>query len=118
MLASAYIVEDKHIPVDGVEITVRIVRPTSATNATFPALVWYHGGGGYSHRTYSFADSTTRTDLTTAWALGDLDWDDHHLRTISVDLQLAIVNVDYRLVQTAESLSASKIYPPYHQTRA
>lgn len=99
MLASAYVVEDKHIPVDGGEITVRIVRPTSAANATFPALVWYHGGGGYSHRTYPFAESTTRTDLTTAWALGDLDWDDHHLRTISVDLQLTIVNVDYRLVQ-------------------
>ncbi len=29
--------------------------------------------------------------------LGDLDMDDAHLRSISLELQLAIVNVDYRL---------------------
>ena len=29
--------------------------------------------------------------------LGDLDMDDAHLRSISLDLQLAIVNVEYRL---------------------
>ena len=39
-----------------------------------------------------------RTISPTGWAVGDLDMDDNHLRTIAVDLKLAIVNVDYRSV--------------------
>ena len=43
-----------------------------------------------------------RTISPTGWAVGDLDMDDNHLRTIAVDLKLAIVNVDYRFVTPCE----------------
>ncbi|RPD55184.1 hypothetical protein L226DRAFT_470675 [Lentinus tigrinus ALCF2SS1-7] len=71
---SQYIVFDRQIPVKDGEINVRYVRPSGDT--TLPVLVWYHGGG---------------------YMLGDLDMDDAHLRSISLELELAIVNVDYRL---------------------
>ncbi|TFK82143.1 hypothetical protein K466DRAFT_556975 [Polyporus arcularius HHB13444] len=76
--SSQYIVADKRVPVEGPsgEITVRYIRPSGGDEETFPVLVWWHGGG---------------------WAIGDLDMDDNHLRTIAVELKLAIVNVDYRL---------------------
>ncbi|KAI0757822.1 alpha/beta-hydrolase [Daedaleopsis nitida] len=64
--------------VEGGEITVRSLVPTGEdATTTYPVLVWFHGGG---------------------WVIGDLDMDDNHLRTLCVKLQLAIVNVDYRLV--------------------
>ncbi|RPD59231.1 hypothetical protein L226DRAFT_536239 [Lentinus tigrinus ALCF2SS1-7] len=74
---SLYTVIDKRISVEDPsgEIIVRYVRP-SGEGETFPVLVWYHGGG---------------------YVIGDLNMDDNHLRTIAVDLKLAIVNVDYRL---------------------
>ncbi|KAI0757825.1 alpha/beta-hydrolase [Daedaleopsis nitida] len=75
---TAYAVEDHRVPVEGGEITVRSLVPTGEdSTATFPVLVWFHGGG---------------------WIVGDLDTDDNHLRTLCVKLQLAIVSVDYRLV--------------------
>ncbi|KAI0770540.1 Alpha/Beta hydrolase protein [Fomes fomentarius] len=71
-----YSVEDRLIPVENGEINLRIVRPTaSASNSTYPVMVWFHG-----------------------WALCDSNMDDNHLRTISTDLQLVTVNVEYRLV--------------------
>ncbi|KAI0793677.1 Alpha/Beta hydrolase protein [Fomes fomentarius] len=72
---STYVVEDRQIPADdgSAEITVRIVRPTAVES--YPVLVWFHGGG---------------------WVMGDLDLDDANLRSISVELKLAIVNVNYR----------------------
>ncbi|RPD59222.1 alpha/beta-hydrolase [Lentinus tigrinus ALCF2SS1-7] len=77
MAASQYIVSDKRVPVENPsgEITVRYVRP-SDDGETYPVLVWWHGGG---------------------WAIGDLNMDDNLLRTIAVELKLAVVNVDYRL---------------------
>ena len=39
-----------------------------------------------------------QADCTSGWAIGDLDMDDNNLRTIAVELKLAIVNVDYRFV--------------------
>lgn len=43
---SQYTVKDHLVPVEGGEITVRSVIPTSSDeNATYPVLVWYHGGG-------------------------------------------------------------------------
>ena len=45
-LESAYTIEDKTVPVEGGEISVRIVVPTSEVKEeTFPVLVWFHGGG-------------------------------------------------------------------------
>ncbi|KAJ7110518.1 Alpha/Beta hydrolase protein [Mycena epipterygia] len=75
---SSYSVENRIIPVDGGEISIRCIQPVPRADETggFPILVWLHGGG---------------------WASGDLDIDDYHLRIISVDFRLSIVNVDYRL---------------------
>ncbi|KAJ6506765.1 Alpha/Beta hydrolase protein [Mycena sanguinolenta] len=75
---SAYTVENHRITVEGGEIAIRTVSPTPtvAEEPEYPALVWFHGGG---------------------WVLGDLDTDDFNLRILSVELRLAIVNVDYRL---------------------
>ncbi|TFK85553.1 alpha/beta-hydrolase, partial [Polyporus arcularius HHB13444] len=75
--ASQYIVSDKRVPVEGPdgEITVRYVRPSGGDEDTYPVLVWCHGG----------------------WVVGDLSMDDNNLRTIAVELKLAIVNVEYRL---------------------
>ncbi|KAI0738332.1 Alpha/Beta hydrolase protein [Daedaleopsis nitida] len=69
------VVVDKRIAIDDASIVVRVLRP-SVKDTTYPVLVWFHGGG---------------------FLLGDLDMDDYHLRTLSIELQLAIVNVEYRL---------------------
>ncbi|KAI0738664.1 alpha/beta-hydrolase [Daedaleopsis nitida] len=74
---SKYTVKDYTVPVKDGEITVRAMTPTSSDErATYPVLVWYHGGG---------------------WVVGDRTMDDNHFRVLSVALQLTIVNVDYRL---------------------
>ncbi|KAJ6522228.1 Alpha/Beta hydrolase protein [Mycena vulgaris] len=75
---TAYRVVNRTIPVDGGEIAIRCIQPTpqEGEDAEFPVLVWIHGGG---------------------WVLGDLDMDDFHLRILSVEFRLSIVNVDYRL---------------------
>ncbi|OCH91998.1 hypothetical protein OBBRIDRAFT_727792 [Obba rivulosa] len=75
---SEYRIQDYQIPVEGGEVTVRCVIPTPAgqENKTFPLLFWTHGG---------------------AWVFGGLDLDDLTLRTICVELQIAVANVDYRL---------------------
>ncbi|OBZ73134.1 AB hydrolase superfamily protein B1A11.02 [Grifola frondosa] len=74
-----YRVEDHKVPVDGGEITVRCVIPTPAgaqADTSFPVLFWMHGGG---------------------WTVGNIDTDDFYLRILCVDLQISIVNVEYRL---------------------
>ncbi|KAI0363001.1 Alpha/beta hydrolase fold-3 [Pilatotrama ljubarskyi] len=48
----------------------------SDSGATFPAMLWTHGGG---------------------FVFGNLELDDYWLRILCVDLQMMIVNVDYRL---------------------
>ncbi|THH12725.1 hypothetical protein EW146_g7428 [Bondarzewia mesenterica] len=78
---SAYRIEDYLIPVEGDEkVFVRCLIPTSTSSGgqdrTFPLLVWYHGG---------------------AWISGFALMDDYILRHICVELQIVIVNVDYRL---------------------
>ncbi|CCM02387.1 uncharacterized protein FIBRA_04483 [Fibroporia radiculosa] len=75
---SKYRVRDHQIPVDGGEIAIRCVIPTPSGNEdeVFPLMLWIHGGGSIT---------------------GSLDTDDFYLRDLSVDLQISIVNVDYRL---------------------
>ncbi|RPD55182.1 hypothetical protein L226DRAFT_575000 [Lentinus tigrinus ALCF2SS1-7] len=72
---SQYVTFDKRIPVDGGEINATYVRPAGGPEDTYPVLVWFHAGG---------------------WMLGGLESDDIHLRTVSVELKLAVLNVDYR----------------------
>ncbi|KAI0644071.1 Alpha/Beta hydrolase protein [Trametes meyenii] len=73
---TAYSTQDHPLPVEGGEITVRTYLPSAPEGTTFPVLVWTHGGG---------------------FVFGTLEQDDYLLRIISVDLQLVIVAVDYRL---------------------
>ncbi|KAI0354040.1 hypothetical protein OH77DRAFT_1426449 [Trametes cingulata] len=73
---TAYAVQDHQVPVEGGEINVRTYIPSDSANATFPVMLWTHGGG---------------------WVFGNVELDDHWLRILCVDLQTVIVNVDYRL---------------------
>ncbi|KAF8142986.1 Alpha/Beta hydrolase protein [Mycena galopus ATCC 62051] len=75
---SAYKVENHTVVVEDGEIIVRTVKPkpTGDEAPEFAVLVYFHGGG---------------------WATGNLETNDFDLRILSVDLRLAIVNVDYRL---------------------
>lgn len=58
-----YDVEDKWVPVSGDEkICLRIVRPANnATDATYPVLVWYHGGGPFLRAIVRFCWTHVRT---------------------------------------------------------
>ncbi|KAI0655957.1 Alpha/Beta hydrolase protein [Cubamyces menziesii] len=71
-----YHVEEYTIPRDGGEIAIRTYRPAAEEDRTFPAMLAVHGGG-FMH--------------------GDLDMEDYYLRIICADVQISIVNVDYRL---------------------
>ncbi|KAK7682276.1 hypothetical protein QCA50_014479 [Cerrena zonata] len=71
---SEYTVEDHAVSVEGGEIRVRSVVPKGGED--LPLLVWFHGGG---------------------WALGDLDMDDYYLKILSVNVNISILNVEYRL---------------------
>ncbi|KAI0824353.1 Alpha/Beta hydrolase protein [Trametes gibbosa] len=75
---STYAVQDRLVPVEGGEITVRIVVPADEDpSATFPVLFNVHGGG---------------------LMFGDIDLDDGHLRRLCVDFRISVVNVGYRLL--------------------
>ncbi|KAJ7175830.1 Alpha/Beta hydrolase protein [Mycena filopes] len=73
-----YQVTDHHIDVsEEGRILLRSLVPTSEDGMdTYPLMVWMHGGG---------------------WIAGTLELDDYELRQICVDLQISILNVDYRL---------------------
>ncbi|KAJ7624738.1 Alpha/Beta hydrolase protein [Roridomyces roridus] len=77
---SEYIVKDQEIDVVGPpagKIRVRTLVPASSEEGkTYPLYVWFHGGG---------------------WAVGNVDMDDYQLRQLCVELQISIVNVEYRL---------------------
>ncbi|KAF7341797.1 Esterase/lipase/thioesterase [Mycena sanguinolenta] len=75
---STYTVENRTIAVDGGEIAIRTFSPIPVADEEpeYPMLVFFHGGG---------------------FVGGDLELDDVNLRILSVELRLAIVNVDYRL---------------------
>ncbi|KAH9846781.1 Alpha/Beta hydrolase protein [Lenzites betulinus] len=71
-----YVTTDHHIPVDGGSILIRTYRPFAPDGTTFPLFVWTHGGG---------------------FVFGDVDMDDYYWRILTIDLQVAIANVEYRL---------------------
>ncbi|ETW74926.1 Esterase/lipase/thioesterase [Heterobasidion irregulare TC 32-1] len=78
--ASEYSVQDYNIPVGDPsdEILIRCLVPSfvNKPRKTFPLLVWYHGGG---------------------WVAGYAAMDDYLLRHICVEMQISVMNVDYRL---------------------
>lgn len=67
-------VEDRGVPVDGGEITVRVYTPDGTV--PFPAHVYFHGG---------------------AFWLGELDHFDGACRELCAGAQCVVVSVDYRL---------------------
>ncbi|KAJ8516841.1 hypothetical protein ONZ45_g5911 [Pleurotus djamor] len=71
-----YQVQEYKIPVEGGRIKARCIIPVAEDESTFPLLVWFHAGG---------------------WMGGTLDLDDYHLRIVATELQISILNVDYRL---------------------
>ncbi|KAJ6506536.1 Alpha/Beta hydrolase protein [Mycena sanguinolenta] len=75
---STYTVQNRTIAVEDGEIAIRTVSPTplAGEDPKYPVLVFFHGGG---------------------WVCGDIELDDVNLKILSVELRLAIVNVDYRL---------------------
>ncbi|KAJ7935577.1 Alpha/Beta hydrolase protein [Mycena leptocephala] len=72
-----YRLTDHQVDVENGKILVRSLIPTSKKGSdTYPLMVWMHGGG---------------------WTSGNLELDDYQLRAICVELQISILNVDYRL---------------------
>ncbi|OCH90776.1 alpha/beta-hydrolase [Obba rivulosa] len=88
---SEYRVEDHMVPVEGAQITVRCLVPISKADKarTFPLFYWIHGGGG---------------------RLGTVEMDDLLLRTICVEFQITVVNIEYRYkseLRSVEELATS-----------
>ncbi|KAJ6584929.1 Alpha/Beta hydrolase protein [Mycena capillaripes] len=75
---SEYVVKDHQFEVTDGKILVRSLIPASkeGSDNTYPLMVWMHGGG---------------------WTSGSIELDDYQLRAICVQLQISILNVDYRL---------------------
>ncbi|KAJ7501199.1 Alpha/Beta hydrolase protein [Mycena galericulata] len=73
-----YQVSDHQVDVANGKIRVRSLIPTpkESTEAVFPLMAWIHGGG---------------------WTDGNIELDDYSLRKICVELQISIVNIEYRL---------------------
>ncbi|KZV73093.1 hypothetical protein PENSPDRAFT_318810 [Peniophora sp. CONT] len=70
-----YQVDDHTVAVQGGDITVRVVIPSDSRGATFPMLVYIHGG---------------------AWFAGSIDACDYECRVLATKAQSVIVNVGYR----------------------
>lgn len=93
--ASTYTLQDRIVPVEGSEITVRCTTPAvEDENTTFPLLFNIHGG------CTSFLSVVSRfrvlTIFATAWVFCDISLEDYYLRRVCVDLQISVVNVNYR----------------------
>ncbi|KAJ7134552.1 Alpha/Beta hydrolase protein [Mycena epipterygia] len=74
-----YRLSDHQVDVENGKILVRSLIPVSQAeepDKTYPLLLWIHGGG---------------------WTQGSHEFDDLNLRAICVELQMTILNVEYRL---------------------
>ncbi|KAJ6559254.1 Alpha/Beta hydrolase protein [Mycena vulgaris] len=70
---SEYRLVDHQVEVTNGKILVRSLIPVA--DKTYPLMVWMHGGG---------------------WTSGSVELDDYQLRAICVELQISILNVEYR----------------------
>ncbi|KAH9855200.1 Alpha/Beta hydrolase protein [Lenzites betulinus] len=73
---NTYVIQEYKVPNDAGEFAIRTYRPAADDGKTFPVLLVIHGGGFMN---------------------GDLEMEDYYLRILCVDMQIALVNVDYRL---------------------
>ncbi|KAJ7463528.1 Alpha/Beta hydrolase protein [Mycena galericulata] len=73
-----YRLADHQLQVLDGNIRVRSLIPVAkeGSHQTYPLMVWIHGGG---------------------WMNGNIEFDDYQLRAICVELQISILNVEYRL---------------------
>ncbi|KAJ7463530.1 Alpha/Beta hydrolase protein [Mycena galericulata] len=73
-----YRIADHQLDVVDGTFRVRSLIPVAKDgfHETYPLMVWMHGGG---------------------WTIGNIELDDYQLRTICVELQISILNVEYRL---------------------
>lgn len=93
--ASTYAVQDRVVPVEGGEVTVRCTVPVNEDEGmTFPLLFNIHGGCRSLHA--MFARIHVLTIFAIAWVSNDISMEDYYLRRVCVDLQIAVVNVNYR----------------------
>jgi len=70
-------VEDRKVPVEGGEISVRCYKLAKAAEGeTYPLLVWFHGGG---------------------FAMGNYKTDEPRLKILCKEAQISVISVDYRL---------------------
>lgn len=93
--ASTYTVQDRTVSVEGGEITVRCTVPTiEDENTTFPLLFNIHGGCRSFHTVMSRI--CVLTNCVIAWMFHDISMEDYYLRRVCVDLQISVVNVNYR----------------------
>ncbi|MBB6453732.1 acetyl esterase [Salirhabdus euzebyi] len=69
-------VENRVLNLEGRDIPVRVYTPAGEEQATYPGLVYYHGGG---------------------WVIGDLDSHDPICRLLANRANCVVVSVDYRL---------------------
>jgi acetyl esterase/lipase len=74
------LITDQSCPVEGGEITVRIVRKNPALsiekNGKYPVYINYHGGG---------------------WVFGNLETDHDFCKRLAQEMEIVTFNVDYRL---------------------
>lgn len=84
--------------VEGGEIIVRTIVPVvEDEEETFPVLVHIHGGG--ERIALLFFDEHNAYCIrlgSSGRCVGSIELDDYFLRKLSVDLNLATVNVEYR----------------------
>nr|GAT58803.1 predicted protein [Mycena chlorophos] len=92
-----YVVANHEIEVEpGIFIRARSVAPKNHDDPdkTYPLMVWMHGGGIVSLVLGLFV--CVLTIHSAGWVSGDLETDDLALRAISHDVQIAVLNVEYR----------------------
>ena len=69
---SQYVVVNKEIPVQNGQIAIRVLQPlgddhtSNHENTTYPALVWFHGGG---ERVPLPSQESSLMSPTQAWSL-------------------------------------------------
>ena len=78
---------------DDFDLKVRAYVPTGGEEESRPLFYWIHGGGMSEVPSVMLHDSNFPS---VGFVFGDIELDDLFLKTICVDLQVAIVTAEYR----------------------